>query len=526
MSGTSARRIDVWICIVLFLAGFLFFAHFCVQAFETEDEVQDFYAAKKLLEKGEINIFNPLNEEYSTFAFGPGWANYQDADTMYPGINVGRVLFYAALMGIAGEKSFFFAPPFFCGLSLVAIYFIALKLLKSRKYALLSSVLLFSMPIFGKWAVSYFINMATLSLFLFSFLLLIKPGRPLGYAASGTLVSLAFLLRSTEILLAIPLFIYLVVSRAKVKNMALFVLPMVISVLLVYPLLNYLVCHDPFFYQVGGYRYYSAPASVSAPIGQVFSWVGSGEALSKSFAKFIGSDYAFTLLPLSFVGLIIFYRKNRAVTMMTITLILVLILFYGKTTNTHGFFQETLHASLLRYMLPAYALLAIMLAYFFREMIHLSSLVKYERLALSIIVVFALFMLQGSLEYKNWGIDSYNKRRENNLAAKMKMEESTDADGIFISDIYGQKILLPERENIIYLSRLPKEIRQGEILRIAEQALEDGRHVYFIANCSWQYNSDKATREIFDLLDENLGLTELSKTTNYYGITTFEINGP
>jgi hypothetical protein len=199
----------------------------------------------------------------------------------------------------------------------------------------------------------------------------------------------------------------------------------------------------------------------------------------------------------------------------------VLWLFYGKGIS-YGLGQSNLHASFLRYMLPFYILLPIGVATIFGFLLKIVKNRNVRVLYSSLVVVILMCSLAYGINYETFGIKDLNDHQKWILDTKLEILGETNPDDIFISDIYGRKILFPQRKNIFYFPIIPQKIRCAETERVINGLLNYNQTVYLVIA---MFPEDTLT--MFNFLNEhfvlkkrylsNTGYIMVYEITNYKG---------
>lgn len=474
--------IDISIAIFLVIISCAFCWYFVVPSpTHTGDIISDLYPAELLSAGQGINIFNPVNEDYNTYGFAP-YGSYRTSTELYTNTFPGEISFYALVISIFGYNSFFLISGFFGGICVGSMFFLVKGYTDSRKWGILGAFILLSMPVFAKWSVDNFSNIIMVSFFFLSVCSVFLIRNNKRFLISGLLLSMAVFIRPDAIILAIPFLVLFYFEKSERMSYIKFLIPLLITIAILYPVMDHLLYNDAFF--IGGQCGVTWPSDDSGhPIGIRVPWIFSMgfdiDSIAASTLYFLGSSFAFLLLIPSILGFFMKDLKLRTYSIFVASVAICLLLFYGRDTSTYGFFEMDLHSSFLRYMLPLFVILPIgtiglliWIKNHLRKMAHL--------VAIAIVILLILSSFSIAIIFQPYGLLDLNNRERAVLEGKAEVLNVTGVDDIFISDIYGRKLLFPERQNIFYFPRVPDEIRESETDQIIMQSLESNVPIYLV----------------------------------------------
>lgn len=513
--------IDISIVIFLVIISCTFFWYFVVPSpTHTGDIISDLYPAELLSSGQGINIYNPVNEDYKTYGFAP-YGNYRTPTELYTNTFPGEISFYALVISIFGYNSFFLVSGFFGGICVASTFFLVKGYTDSRKWGLFGAFILLSMPVFAKWSVDNFSNIIMVTFFLLATcsVFLIRSDRR--FFVTGLLLSIAVFIRPDAIILAIPFLILFYFEKSEKMSYVKFLVPLLFVIAILYPVMDYLLYNDALF--LGGQCGVTWPLINSGyPNGVRVPWIFnmgfSLDSIGTSTLYFLGSSFAFPLLVPSIVGSYTMGPKYRTYPLFVVSVAVCLILFYGRDTSTYGFFQMDLHSSFLRYMLPLYVILPIgVIGLLLWVKNHLRKWVHLVAIAIVIVLIVASFSI--AILFQPYGLIDLNHKEEIILEGKADVLNATGVDDIFISDIYGRKLLFPERQNIFYLPRVPSDIRESETDQIIIQSLDLNISVYLVLSIH-----DQGSLQMLEYLQEKYNLEYLN-LEKVVGVEVFIILG-
>ena len=516
----SIINIEIVIILLLFTLSISFYGNFIIPSpTQTDDIIRNLYPAELLTQGKGMNLYNSLNEKYNTFGFAP-IGSYRTPTELYSEKSSGGILFFALIVYIFGSEAFFYLSPFFGSLCIVLIYFLA-KSTIGREYAIISAITLFTMPLFIRWSIDNFENIIIVTFFLAAFTTLVSLGKNSKYLISGTLFSISIFLRPDGVLLIVPFILYLFFEKVSIKNFTAFLVPIFGVIIFIYPLMNYLLYNDIFYLGGLGTNWpveteAFVPDSKWNRLHMIFDWFGAGPALFQSAKYVMMSSFAYPFLLVSLLGIILLLRNKRNIAIFTLVIGVILWLFYGKTTATHAFGDPNLESSFLRYMLPVFSLLPIGFSEVLKRILTL-------KMRFTKIICFVLFLtilmtsLTYTINYVPGGILYLNDREQWTLDARLEISEQTEANDVFITDIYGRKITFPDRLNIFYLPNIPSDLKYTETDRVIKELLNDNRNVYLIIA-----NFPDESVEMLDFIEKKYALKKLKMKNSRY-IETYKI---
>jgi hypothetical protein len=218
--------------------------------------------------------------------------------------------------------------------STIALFHKLLTELKfENKSTLLTSIILAFGTTSWIYAKTFFAQSLSMFLNFFGIYLIImaaKSKKPYKFFLAGIIIGIAITVRVSNILLVIPILVYLILRSQTSKSFVLFLsgITPALSLLLLY---NFLCFDNPF---ITGYHYdllydYTSVASIFStnPIVGLF-----GLLFSPGRGLFVYSP----VLVLSIPGFYYFFKSNKEESILCILSFLVILLFYSSYTWWHG----------------------------------------------------------------------------------------------------------------------------------------------------------------------------------------------
>jgi len=505
------KKIDILILLLLFIISMSFYLNYSTPVIWSPDEMNYFLASEKFLENGNVNVNNPLNEEYSTCVFNYGFTVFKNRSEQYPGGFSGSVLFYSIITLIFGDSAFFLVSPLFGAIGVVAIYFITREIFNSRYLGIFAALILFTTPIWIRWSTEHYNNLPTATFFLLSFLSLVTLKKDLRYLISGVFLSIAIFLRLPSLILTLPFLLFLYIESTKKRQYLLFLSPIIFTLLIILPLLKLIMYGDPFFIPFNYIHNYPCFKLQSyAPI-QLYHhfWFASAErnAILYNSYFFFTKNFASLFLPFSLLGLILLFKERKNVSIFIFLVLLILLLFHGRGYGGYGAGgRETLQSSFLRYILPAYGLLPIGFACLVKKIFKKIPGKKYIS---ALLAIFIITTLSFTITYPDYGLDMFEEYRNTHIAIGNKIDSMIEPESIIITDLVCLVPSVLHHENIIYYPKIPQEIRHDEIERVLKMALEYNKKIHFVGAMYEGSEIEKEDRAMLNLLGEEFKITKL-----------------
>jgi|GEM_PF-5534430 len=521
-------RTDVLIALLLFTLSFSFFLHYATPMLWSPDEARAVVGAKELIENGDVNLNNPLNQEYNTTVFNPGFSVYKDDHTQYPPDFTGTVLFDAFVIGLFGEESFFLISPLFGAIGVVAMYLIVRKIFNRRYLGILAALALFTTSLWIRWSTEH-VNMVPMTtFFLLSFMCLVAFKNNLRFVLAGAFLSVAIMIRLPAALLVIPFLIYLFMEHVQKRQYLFFLAPIIVAIFIVFPIANYALYGDPLYEPMNHAYYYPGfESSTTSEAGSFLSQFGFGAAergaIANTFSFFFTRTFASLFLPFSVLGAVMMFRnKSRRKIAVFLTLVfIVFLVFHGRAYAGYGYGSETLQSTVLRYLLPVYVLLPIGLAGLLNDLIErIIKSANAKVLFCSLWAVVMLASLAFIIEYPYYGLNMFEGYRKSLSDVSNQINTLIPEDAIIITDQVCTVASSEDHDNVIYYPKVPESMRYPEIQRVIALALEDGRTAYFTGAF---YTGSDANTEILSELSGSFTMTELTvvRYVHIYEISTY-----
>lgn len=508
LGNLTFKNADFFICVLLFILSFSFYSHF-VYYNVGGDAVSMYYPAKKLLQENSLNFWDPLNDQYNTYYFKLPFTDtvIYDWGKSYPIQTPGAILLSAFTIGAFGNNAFFYINAFFASLTIIFIYLISKELIKDRKLALLSALVLFSMPVFVFWGIIIQSIMPATTCLVVSlyFILKFQNRNYLSFLfLSGLFFAFSVFIR-WPFFLFFPAFLVFFYDRNKkfkfdFKRLFQFTIPifLVFIFILLYNLKYY---HDPFFIGYLKSNYHPVPPGyeqTSNQTGQVY--LLSGLSLTSIISAvldsikyfFVGSHKIFfVLLPVALLGFFIKMEDERAKKLKTFFLVIfaISLFYYGSLEPNFWKPEESGHywsLSLVffRYLLPIYVLSVALLSFVISKVFNLIKNKRIGTLIYFLMTILAVIYINVSIDWKGGS----NLRYIQNI-----YQETID---------YSKQLNLNLRKNsvILYATRwpfsytyphsieydwfyydgVPPECKLKHTKEVVKKLLGDKRTVYFV----------------------------------------------
>jgi hypothetical protein len=235
------------------------------------------------------------------------------------------------------------------------------------------------------------------------------------------------------------------------------------------------------------------------------------EAIANTFGFFFTRNFASLFLPFSVLGAVLLFRKRskRKIAVFITLVFLIFIVFHGRAYAGYGFGKETLQSTVLRYLLPVYALLPIGLAGLVDDLAgKITKSVNVQFLLCGLLAVVMLASLSFTIKYSYYGLDMFEGYRQSQIDVGNQINTLIPADAIIVTDSVSMVPSAEKHDNVIYYQKIPESMRYPEIQRVLTLALKDGRAVYFAGAF---YQGSDANTEILSELSGSFMMTELTE---------------
>jgi 4-amino-4-deoxy-L-arabinose transferase-like glycosyltransferase len=512
----KAVRIDVLIALLLFTLSLSFYLHYATPTLWSPDEMRAVAGAESLIQHGDLNLNNPLNQDYETTIFNPGFTVYKNEYEQYPMEFTGSVLFYTFVIGLFGKPAFFLMAPLFGAIGVVAMYFIVRKIFSHRYLGVLAAVALFSTSLWIRWSTEHVNMVPMVTFFLLSFMCLVSFKNNLRLILAGIFLSIAIMIRLPAALLVIPFLIFLYMEHIQKRQYLFFLAPIFITILVVFPVSNYALYGDPLYIPMNHAYYYPGfGSSTTSEATSFLSQFGFGaaerDAIVETFGFFFTRNFASLFLPLSVLGAVLLFRKRskRKIAVFMTLVFLVFIVFHGRAYAGYGYGVETLQSTVLRYLVPVYVLLPIGLAGLLDDSV--GKIIKSANVKIlfcSLLAVVMLASLSFTIKYPYYGLDMFEGYRQSQIEVGSHINTLIPMDAIIVTDQVCAVPSAEKHDNVIYYPQVPESMRYQEIQRVLTLALEDSREVYFAGAF---YTGSEANTEIVSELSGSFTMTELTE---------------
>ncbi len=492
---------------VLVVFTLVYLAVNTVPMITAQDESAIVLGGHSLATTGSLRVTSPLNDRYHTNIIGALHVLYRTPTEMYYRTFPGTAVLYAPFSVLPHDVGYRLFAAVFGTVTVVALYFVAWKLLRSWWGALAAAVVFAASPAFGHWAVTVFNNVPVLALELCAVAIVLwaPPDRAWRYGAAGALLSLACFARLTEIVFVLPVFLLVLWHTRAPRPLLTFAGGSLVSVALI-AITNEIFYGDPLFVpQVGSWYIPIAAASQPASsqvLLQHYAQFSTGtDAISgvSLLAKLnhvwfhvrylASSTFAFPFLPIAFVGLAwrVAARKRDIWLLIgaILTVTLAVLAIYGQRYNNYyGFGQPIVRSSFVRYSLPIYALLAVAAGAFFVDARHVvRGGLTATVLPVALIAIITTIGVAHSYDWSVYGFNRLNTYRDDDRAAWSGIEAFLDTDQVrplVIGGPSAEKLIDAKYEPyFINYDSIPALFRIPVLLPVAQQAARE-RDVYLI----------------------------------------------
>lgn len=454
-----------------------------------EDEIANFLTTTELINKGTIfvkDINFTYNEQFNTSAFGKKHMCYMPGRGMLSQYPFGLPLLLAPLAIIM--RNIKFVMPFIGALGVVGFYILNFLYFKKSTQAFVAAVLLLVMPGYWYWSTFVFAEIPSIFLFILAliFLELFFSKKNIWlFAIAGFLLGFNVMVKYTNILLFIPVGIYLLFRRKDLKtdSQAIFIAFLAAIV----PI----VCLMIFHYQVfgnplmTGYHYYGAQVYETLNTTHIAgldklpmkgNLVPMKSNLTALFKHILGFPLQFSvMLPYALLSIcagFVFIRKHLALGSFIMATLLLMFIFHANIGGTAGYESEemTMHSSYLRYLLIAFTMLIIPVAYY------VSSLSHSRWLFTTVLFILIFASVSNNIS----SIPRHNLRLHQkklvpaNQSTRNFLLRNTPTDSVIVA--YGQnKYVLADRPTIV-----TSKISAEQLLLIAERLLSSGKQLFYV----------------------------------------------
>lgn len=532
MNLNHARKdkLDLIACILLFVLSFSFYACFVFNEYNVGgDSVSQYYPAKKLLKERDLNFWNSLNDKYRTYYFKLTFMDtvIQNWGESYPTQTFGTILLNAFIIGVFGNNAFFYINAFFASLLIVFIYLIVEELLKDRKVAILSSLILFSMPVFLFWAIITQNIMPATAFLIMSLYFIIKfrgGDKKLYLFLSGLFYCFSVFVR-LPFALFFPAYLVFFANKNKKFKFDLgqitgFAAPFFIVFVLI-TLLKLKYFNNPFFEGYLRTNFHPAPPGSESFTTQMEQrYLFSNFSLITVFRSiqlfFIGSWRIYSrVFVLALLGLLIGIKeKNKNLFKFYFIIIFTIsLIYYGNLRPVLWHYSKdspyywSLGLAFFRYLLPVYVLSIILLS-FVIERAFVLLLGKTNKVLKTTIVFIVLILsvnyVDASITYKGGGSLGYilevtpkiiNYSKKINTILKKKSI-------ILYTTRWAFSFTYPHtmEYNWFYYNGIPPKYRYQHTIEIVDKLLKDKHTVYFV---HYDEPYDTLTRDVERELKRN-----------------------
>lgn len=488
---------------LLFAICFIFYTHFI--AFNVGgDALSQYYPAIKFLEDDSLNLWNQLNNKYDTYYFKLTFSDEVIAawEESYPMQALGTILLNIFAIGIFGNDAFFYVNPFFASVCVIFIYMIVRELTDDRIVATVSSLTLFSMPIFVFWSIipQNIIPATCFLVMSLYFIMKFKDRNKLIYVfISGTLLAYSTFSRLPFILFAPAYLAYFFNSSTKYKlelrPLMCFTLPVIITSILII-LFNIRYFNDPFFIGYLHTHYHpmvgGSDLIVSTTDTYLLANIPTDIILNSTKLFFDGSAKIFhPLIFVSLIGLLLKskYQKIKLFQFYFVYVLFISLFYYGmlepslwKPSNEE--YAYSLSLVFFRYLLPVYVLSVVALSFTLNFILKNMPSRAYYLATVYIVFILAVINVNIPISYEG--------------GASLKWHEDINSkiiDYSFQLPNYIEKdsiILYATREpfsytypnfmdyNWFYYDGVPPDYREKHTTEVVEKLLKDDRTVYFV----------------------------------------------
>lgn len=528
LNNSDKYKVIIFLILILYILITSFY--FKPFSFESIDEFVPYYESFNILNNNYYTEhINSLNNKFSEPLFGYS-ANsfFRDKKTSLSGYNgVSIFLFLGMLTAPVIYFYFFIFSGFLC---LLVSLQIAKLFLKNRKdLVALTFVLFFLNPFFIHWSIAFYNNIIFLLFFLLSFYYFSKDyflNSKKCYYLGILFYSFSVVVRPDFLLNLIALLIIFLFFNKKNK--------IELFSLIFIPIFILLLFYCPLNYYSNGEWFRSGSLSGTKPtlfteqqnigtsiksLGSYLSWkdVAMPTLIAQLpyFFKTIGITYPLFSLGLLASVLLIKKRDERFFICYYLLTFLLLYLFFGKAFMTHAK-VVSMHASLPRYLLPSLFLSPLLIVKLFER-----YRINKKMLVVFFFIAFIIFFNSFNDPRINNNFNKYNEYKTNNLLARrIILKNISCEDSIFLMDQFGQKILVPNCVNVIYVNNFDTTKINCSFIKLIKNRISIP-NIYFLASI-WE--GSKENNRIIQQLSECYNLKEIKRFDPYYGLRLIKID--
>ena len=477
-------------------------------------------------------MWNKLNNEYDTYYFKLpftdeviyGW------NQSYPTQTLGTIILNAFAMGIFGNNAFFYINPLFASICVVFIYLIVNELIKNNIVAAISSLILFSMPVFVFWAIIPQNIMPSTTFLIMSLYFIVKFRNNIEIKIylmlSGMFFAYSVFTRLPHILFLPVYLIYFFNNEKKykldIKNITYFSVAFS-TVFLIITFLKIKYFGDPFFVgylHVNHHPMFNGSDLITSTTDTYLGTGASINAIVHSIKLFvIGSIKIFyPLLPLTFLG---FAIKNKNIALYKIYfawILIVSLIYYGhledtlwKPTNSE--YKFALSLAFFRYLLPVYVLSIVMLSNLLNHAFKKTSINKIYLFVMILVLILAIMNVNASVSYEGGAnLMWYEEVNSKVIDYSTTLPNYIENDAVILYDTRNPlSYTYPNTMNYnwFYYDGVPPDYRYQHTEEVVEKLLSDNRTVYFVHSGS---PYDELSKNMYDYLNENIQLEYIENT--------------
>jgi hypothetical protein len=419
------------------------------QKFTASDETIGKYFTERYAETGSLKYYEPLSSVTSNYArprntFSKN--NYISPST-FPGFFI--------VYGTFGALSAILIPflnAIVAAIGGIFMYILVRHIYKNTSLALLSTILLFTLPPYWIWSsTSYFNNIASAVFLLggMTFFFLAIESKKIGhYIAMASCLGIECLFRTTDITYLLALVPIVLILRKKIVGMYILIAFIIFAFIISPVFILNKQLHGSFL--SFGYDNSNIPATHLSTVGMLtnkisFFLLPSGFNIGYMISH--SKEYILKIIPtitvFAILGISFLFRKRAVVKPYIMYFILIsfwIIAYYGSGQGYAGSYSFTLYSSYTRYFLPIYIFaVPIAAAVMFK-------LPKKE----FFIVLSILLLVSTKITYSDTG--GISDIQQGRLSSKKKSDvifSQTEKNSIIFTTL-ADKFLFPERKVVIY----------------------------------------------------------------------------
>jgi len=489
MLNQKLQKIILVIFTIIFFSVSSWFIITSPNIFNSPDETANNFFIHKFALQGDFLVFEPLNN-FLENQVRPRSISFNGVSLVPQGF-IGLPLIYGFLAKIIGINIIYFLTPLFAVLGVLAFYG-AIKKIWDDNIAFISSILLFSFPIFLYYSArSLYPNVPFVSMLLIAFWSLVnnaftKTGK-IRYLVIFTIsLGMALAFRPVEFLWIAPIFFINLFIYRKVIDFKKIIYFIILICFISLPFLyNNLVLYGGLF--ATGY-------TLSGPvITTTNATLGIDGAIQKSilllygfhprvifnnFINIIIKYFWWYMLPAIF-GFFIWLKekkeKQQIVFVLSSLLISLWLLFFygsGVFVDNPNIGRLTIGDSHFRYWLPIFILILPFVAICLRFIIKYLAILRYKKILLFIFLSFIFSLSIYSTFFSlDDGLYYVRENLKNNYFAKAEILKYTDDEDIIITT-RQDKIIFPSRA-VLYL----EDIKNLDMLKLLHNV--NNRNFYY-----------------------------------------------